>query len=371
MPSHPSLSGLIVEQPHPSNCISLADLAAPFVRMRDDEALDVARRHFGLAGGIARLATEKDDTFRLDSSDGRRHILKVANPAEPQAEIDLQVAVLEHIAIADPALPVPRIIPNLAGASHFLLTDRAGQARSVRLMSYLPGTPLDTLDSTAPQREAVGAILARLRLCMSDFEHAAAGRTLAWDVKNLSGLAHLARGVGDPRQRAQLEAGLERYYQYAPRIARLPAQVLHNDFSKSNIVVDAAAAHFVTGIIDFGDTVRTAIAIDVATALLNQLPRNTGTLPDDDLFADARDLLRGYLRVAPLSTEELAMIPHLVMARIITRALLSLHLASGFPDNATYLLRNTLQGWAQLDWFLQRSPDDISSALTTPIQPAI
>ena len=48
---------------------------------------------------------------------------------------------------------------------------------------------------------------------------------------------------------------------------------VHNDFSKSNIVVDHHSADFVTGIIDFGDAVKAAIAIDVATALLNQ-PRD-------------------------------------------------------------------------------------------------
>lgn len=352
-----------MEKTADSRTISLADLAAPFIRMQDDEAIGTALRHYGLAGRIERLATEKDDTFRLETEDGKRYILKIANPVEPRSEIDLQVAVLRHIEAGDPALPVPRVMPNLAGAPHFVTTDRAGQVRSVRLLSYLPGTPLDTLPSTPPQREAVGAMLARLRLCMGDFDHPAADRTLAWDVKNLPRLAHLAHGVGDPHHRRQLETGLDRFERCAPRIARLRTQVLHNDFSKSNIVVSPAAHHVVSGVIDFGDTVRTAIAIDVSTALLNQLPRNAGTLPGDDLFADARDLLRGYLRVAALTDEELAMIPHLVMARIITRALLSLRLADSFPDNAPYLLRNTLQGWAQLDWFLQRTPDDISGTL--------
>ncbi len=343
--------------------IAIADLAAPFVRMPDDEAVAILHQHYGLRGALTRLATEKDETFRVDGDDHRRYILKIGNPVEPQAEIDLQVAVLEHVALHDNAIPVPRVVSNRAGGLHARIRDRAGQSRPLRLMSYLPGTPLDSQASTPLQREAIGAMLARLRLCMSNFEHTAAQRTLAWDVKNLPSLAYLAGGVREPGHCSQLERGLERFESIASRVGQLRTQVLHNDFSKSNIVVDPDTDQFVTGVIDFGDTVHTAIAIDVSTALLNQLPRNTGVLPEGDFLADARDLLRGYLRVASLTDEELALVPHLVMARIITRALVSTHLAENFPDNADYLLRNTVQGWAQLDWFLQQSPEAISGTL--------
>lgn len=350
-----------------SKPIVLEDLAAPFARMGDDEAIQVAAFHYGLKGTVDRLVTEKDDTFRLQTENGRRFILKIANPVEPQSEIDLQVSLLEYIEKHDPSIPVPRVIPNKSGASHFIMEDAAGQKRSVRVMSYLEGRPLDALSSSPGQREAIGSILARLRLCMSNFDHPAAERILAWDVKNLAGLSHLAATVKDPHHRDLLELGLERFYQFEPQIHKLRTQVLHNDFSKSNIVVDPEAQNFVTGVIDFGDTVNTAIAIDVSTALLNQLPRNSGRLADEDIFSEPRDLLRGYLRIASLDDEELALIPHLVMSRVITRALLSLRLAESFPENSTYLLRNTLQGWAQLDWFLRRTPDEISSTLTTTV----
>jgi len=169
--------------------------------------------------------------------------------------------------------------------------------------------------------------------------------------------------VIDPRQREVLAAGMARFVSIESRLTALPTQVLHNDFSRSNIVVDHASPAFVTGIIDFGDAVRTAVAIDVSTALLNQLPRDAAQNPVEDLFADGRDLLSGYLRQASLSDEELALVPHLVMARAVARALITLWRARLFPENATYILRNTEQGWAQLDWFLARSMDEVSETL--------
>lgn len=156
---------------------------------------------------------------------------------------------------------------------------------------------------------------------------------------------------------------MERFLSLIGRIAGLRTQVLHNDFSKSNIIVDHDHPEFVTGIIDFGDAVETAVAIDVATALLNQLPRDLATRPVDDPFAEGRDLLRGYLQIADLTTEELQLIPHLVMGRVIARALITLWRAELFPDNAAYILRNTEPGWAQLDWFLARSVEEVSETL--------
>ena len=123
-----------------------------------------------------------------------------------------------------------------------------------------------------------------------------------------------------------------------------------------------------TGIIDFGDATRTAIAIDVATALLNHLPRDGGPAErhrlTGDVFEDGRDVLDGYLARADLTPGELRLIPHLVMARVVTRALISTHRAAQFPDNAAYLLRNTEPGWAQLDWFLDHSVAEVTEWLT-------
>ncbi|MCV6593428.1 MAG: hypothetical protein OIF48_10780, partial [Silicimonas sp.] len=114
------------------------------------------------------------------------------------------------------------------------------------------------------------------------------------------------------------------------------------------------------GIIDFGDAVKTAIAVDVSTACLNQLPET----PHDDLFYRARDVVAGYLDLAELTEAELRLVPHLVLARVVARALISLWRARRFPENARYILRNTEQGWHQLDWFLARDPETISGLLS-------
>ena len=75
-------------------------------------------------------------------------------------------------------------------------------------------------------------------------------------------------------------------------------------------------------------------------------------------------MLDGYRARADLTPAELRLIPHLVMARVVARALISTHRAAQFPANAPYLLRNTEPGWAQLDWFLDHSMAEVTACLT-------
>ncbi len=338
---------------------SLADgaLATPSVIVTNEEAVALAKAQFGLDGAVVRFATEKDDTFRLTVADGRRFTLKVANRAENPREIAFQLDLLRHIAATSPSLPVPRVVPDRDGRLQSSYLDSQGQRRQAYLLTYLDGVPLSEVDADAAQREKVGEMLATLRLAMAGYRHEMDGREVAWDVKHLLKLEPLLSEIGDGDKRALLSAGLERFARILDRLQHCRSQVLHNDFSKSNVVVDPSQRAFVTGVIDFGDAVRTAIAIDVSTALLNQLPAQ----PVDSFFGDGFDVLRGYLRIADLTTEELSLIPHLVTGRIVARVLLTTWRGRLFPNNAPYILRNTEQSWFQLRWFMSRSIDDLSS----------
>lgn len=333
------------------------------VRMPLDETARLVGQQFRLDGPLTRLMTEQDDTFRIDAADGRTYIIKVAGPAEKPVEIDLQISLMQHIARIDPRIPIPHIVPSVSGKPYVEVHDHAGQARCMRLLTYLDGTPLDSTESSAEERRRVGETLGHLRHATAGFSHPADSRVLAWDVRHLLALGDLLHKEDDDRRRQMLRQAMERYACLTGRLRKLRTQVVHNDFSRSNIIVDHSRPEFVTGIVDFGDAVRTAIAIDVATALLNQLPPDQAHAPEDDLFARGRDLLRGYLAVAELSAEELQLLPHLVMARVVARALITSYRAKLFPDNSTYILRNTGQGWAQLNWFLAHSMAELSAML--------
>lgn len=345
-----ALTGLVAE---------LGDLSVDHVIMNPAEAARVGRSLWSLDFHAMRLATEKDDTFLVETEAGERYVLKVSNPAEDPADIDFECRVMEHVRAR--GVRVPRLVPDREGRLNAPIRDEAGQQRVARLMTFVNGVPLDSTGSSAHERERVGETLAALRHATADFSDGDGDRRCAWDLMHFAELRPLLSTVAEGEHRVLLEVGFERYMTAAnSRVPGLRRQLLHNDFSKSNIIVDHGDPAFVRGIIDFGDAVTTAVAIDVSTALLNQLPRDCANRVSDDLFADGRDLLRGYLRHADLTTEELALLPHLVMGRVVARTLITLHRAALMPRNRAYILRNTEQGWDQLAWFLARTPAAIT-----------
>lgn len=354
------MAGLTVDN-RQGDLAAAGGLLSPYQPIPETEAAAVLAARYGISGRLQRMATEKDDTFRVTADDGQCWVLKIANGGEDPATIALQDAYLRHIAEADPTLPVPRVLPDHQGRTISpLQTSPDGSIRLARVLSYLDGAPLDTTTSAPGQRFLIGRMLARLRLAGAGFSHPAQDRLLAWDIQHLTRLEPLLATVSDAGQQRMLRAGLERFRRIEGTLPGLRRQVLHNDFNKSNLIVDHDDPAFVCGIIDFGDTVRTAIVIDVATALCNQLP----TTAAGAMFDAPTDLLAGYLSLADLTAEERAVLPHLVMGRVIARALITLRRAQLFPDNVPYIMRNTDQGWHQLQWFLDRTFDTVSQTLT-------
>src|SRR3712207_2700086 len=157
------------------------------------EAEVIAERVYGMRGSATRFETEKDDTFLLDCADHGKFVLKIAHPSERVEELDFQVALLRHIEGRAPDLPIPRAHRDVDGVDLPIVTTSAGERRVVRLITFLAGTPLDRTISTAPQRERIGEVLAKLRHSMADFSHPADARALAWDVTHLLDLSDLLR----------------------------------------------------------------------------------------------------------------------------------------------------------------------------------
>lgn len=338
-------------------------LSVSFPRLNAFDALAIMRRVYGIDGAATRFATEKDDTFRIDASDGARYVLKVSNPGETAEELDLQVAAMRHVAAVAPDLPVPRVLPGIDGRFVVPVGSPPQPPRTARLYSYLEGLPLDALHGIAVDHYEIGTVLARLQRAMASFHHPHQHRVLAWDVKHLASLAGLQTHIADPSHRSLIGEAFARFAAIEPALRHCPAQVVHNDFNRSNIVATPGGRSFVSGIIDFGDTVHTAVAIDVATAVMNQFPMDFDADGPHDLFDQARELLRGYLAHAQLSADELRLIPHLAMARVAARALLTSWRAMLFPENEAYILRFTRPGWEHLRWFVQRDPKTVSNAL--------
>jgi Ser/Thr protein kinase RdoA (MazF antagonist) len=314
-------------------------LAAPFAPLDDADGARIARERWGLEPvEVRRLETERDDTFRIDTADGRA-VLKVANPADPPDVVDLQCAVLEHIASADPSIPVPRLRRTSAGERWARVAGAEDEERIARVLSWVPGSTLDYARTSSDDRRALGSLLARLSIAMSSFDHPGAGRVLAWDLQRLGGLRPQLGHIADPSTRGIVAEELDRFDAVvAPALRDVRHQVVHNDANMDNVVVDDAGRPY--GVLDFGDMVRTAVVADLAVAMAYAVP-SIDQLRDPalDPWATAYDVAAGYVAVRPLDAHEVALLPLLVLGRMAQRMLVNSWLAAENPSNAHHTLR--------------------------------
>lgn len=298
-------------------------------RFSPEEAAALARGLFGLTGRLDPLTSERDQNFRLTAEDGRRYVLKIANAAEPREVTNFQTRALAHIARSAPDLPVPRVIASAAGEEETLLPG----GHVLRLLTWLDGTPLHAAPASPDLRRSVGASAARLTRALEGFSHPAEDHELIWDIRNAAKLRPLLPVVPDAGLRDLCTAALDRFdAETGPALGALPWQVVHADFNPHNLLTDPGHGE-ITGILDFGDMVRTARICDLAVAASYHADP---ARPLDTLA----DVIAGWYSVLPLLPGEQALILDLVALRMVTTAVLSNWRAARQPENAVYFLRN-------------------------------
>lgn len=285
------------------------------------DAADAILACYDLSGELTRLPGEADDNFLLDTAGQGRYVVKVAHLRADPAVVNLQVRVLRHIETTAPGLPVPRVL-----------------------------APSWTVTTDPPLRRALGGTLAELGQALRGFDDPLVRRPLLWDLAQLPQLRPLAAERSPSPRTTLIQAQLARLIaETSPRLAAQRTQVLHNDFSPDNTLISADGTR-VAGVIDFGDVIVTALVNDVAIAAAYLLGDGAGD--DGDLLAPALDLVAGYHAVTPLTAAELALLPDLVLGRVVARIVISEWRAERFPENRGYVLRNTPRAWEQLDRLL-------------------
>ena len=318
----------------------------PSPPVTEPDAAEAILTCYGLTGPLTRLPGEADDNFLLDTTDQGRYVVKFAHLRADPAVVNLQVRVLRHIEATAPGLPVPRVL----APSWTVVPDGPLRGRVVHALSYLDGRLLKTVTTDPPLRRALGGTLAELGQALRGFDDPLVRRPLLWDLAQLPQLRPLAAERSPSPRTTLIQAQLARLIAgTSPRLATQRTQVLHNDFSPDNTLISANGTR-VAGVIDFGDVIVTALVNDVAIAAAYLLGDGAGD--DGDLLAPALDLVAGYHAVTPLTAAELALLPDLVLGRVVARIVISEWRAERFPENRGYVLRNTPRAWEQLNRLL-------------------
>lgn len=320
-------------------------LIAPFAALSAQQAHRLLAASHGLEiVGLDRLPTERDDTFRLSTTEGVL-VAKFAHPLDDAAVLRDQVAVLDALAREHPDLPVQRLRPASDGALLTTVDDGEGRPRLLRVLTYLEGEPLGAAPRSLAAMQTLGALHARLADAIAALGDTAdpplQGAPTPWNLLHLEQYEPLIDVVADDDLRRAAGRVVDRARDAVlERTRALPALLAHNDLHGDNVLV-RAEPFAVTGVLDFGDMTRTPRVADLAVAASYARGRDG---EKDEPWAAAHAYVAGYggglAAEHALTDEERSLLPELVLLRLAQRAILNSAIAAANPAAAEYASRN-------------------------------
>mgnify|MGYP001354240697 CR=1 FL=1 len=340
---------------------SVLEEPAPAFSIREAEA--VARRAFDIQASAQPLDSERDQNFHLRAKDGHEWVLKIANPAENPALLDMQTKAMLHIAEADPSLAIPRIKTTPDGARFHEIDGDDCRRFIVRVLSYLPGQLLDDAKLHPALLRDVGAMAARLARAMRGFFHPSGRHELLWDITQASALRARTHHIEDQARRRIVEEVLDHLdAEVLPKLNLLRAQIIHNDVSRLNTLVDG---NQVSGVIDFGDLIHAPLVCDLAVPIAELIRVHP------DPIAAAAEITAGYHAVTALEDDELRLIFDIAATRCAIEIAVANWRVCDHPENADYIMAGTDRATGLLqqmqEWGPERMYTAVRRACATPI----
>src|SRR5262245_31920677 len=95
----------------------------------------IAEKYIGIQATAAELPSERDQNFLLETREGEKFVLKIANEFEEREVLEAQNEMMTHL--AEGVSFCPRVVVGSSG-EQIVTVD----GRYVRVLSYLPGKPL-------------------------------------------------------------------------------------------------------------------------------------------------------------------------------------------------------------------------------------
>lgn len=333
-----------------------APVVLPAFTAADAEA--IAQAKFGVEGKARELPSYIDRNFRIETSDGRRYVLKIANALTDRAQMEFEGLAMKVLEAADLRLQTPAVQQGSEGELAEV-RDASGTRHIVRMVSFLEGTLF--VDAGTPSDALLrdlGRSLAEVDRVLSRVEHPAMHRDLPWDLARAAWIADDLLLIREPTRRAWLDHALLQFQgRVAPELQTLPRGVIHNDANDYNVVVEGDR---ITGLFDFGDMLETCRLFEVAIAATYAAFHRM-----DAPQRAIASVVAGYHAVTPLSALELELVHDAVRARLAVSLVSSAKAAAERreEDQGDYTSVSEAGAWSLLEVLSTAGPRATRAAL--------
>ena len=298
-----------------------------------DDAVQLAQTFYNLSVSAKSLPSERDQNFLLQTKAGKRFVLKIANATEKRAMLEAQNQVIgylaKHISFC------PRIVQAANGEEITIVKSQDGNTHFIRLVTYLPGTPLGNVKRHSNELlYDLGYKVGQIAIALDGFDQPALHRDFHWDLVNGLEIVHKnGKLIQDETLRETVLKLASDFEQHtAPLLSTLPRSIIHNDANDYNLIAGGGNDPYtknqnIVGLIDFGDMVYSYTLGDLAVAIAYAI------LGKPDPLETATQIVRGYHSTRRLTENELAALFGLINIRLCMSACIAAEQQARQPEN--------------------------------------
>ncbi|NWI89522.1 HYKK kinase, partial [Pitta sordida] len=331
----------------------------------EKEAAELVDRVFGLKVTWLRPLPSYDDQnfhVRVSTNKGaaegaEEFVLKITNSEDSREPELIEVQTQAMMFLGAEGFPSATPYLTKDGNIMSLEPGDAGPENKkylVRLLTYLPGTPVAKIATNPQLLFEIGKLAASLDKALAEKFHHPSVKSLhrgqfIWNLANVPLLDQYIYALGQNKYRAVVEQVIEQFKgKVMPKLSSFRACINHGDLNDHNILVHSSSdslenpEYRVSGILDFSDMSYGYYVFEVAIAIMYMM------IESPDPLGVGGHVLAGFESVVPLTAEERGTLFLLVSGRFAQSLVIAAHTALLYPENKEYLMITAKTGWKHL-----------------------
>eukprot|EP00079_Xenopus_tropicalis_P027696 XP_012822047.1 PREDICTED: hydroxylysine kinase isoform X1 [Xenopus tropicalis] len=332
--------------------------------LREEQAVQLIESLYGLkVSNIKALPSYDDQNFYIkscckDPSGCCEYVMKITNSEDSRYGELLEAQTCVMVFLCNNGVPAQKPVCTINGQNLSLETIDYGstiEEQAVRLLTYLPGTPLAKIVATPEMLFDVGKMAANIdKMLAENFQHP--NKTcfergqFIWNLSNTPLLQKYVHAVKEEELQNIIEGVITQYETFVlPNLSCFRKCINHGDLNDHNILVEKNSSpgsiqeqYKVSGILDFSDMSYGYYIFELAITIMYMMIES-----NDPLHAGGY-VLAGFESVIPLTAEEKDALFFLVNCRFSQSLVMARYSVLLCPENEEYLMITAKTGWKHL-----------------------
>ncbi|MEO8719737.1 MAG: aminotransferase class III-fold pyridoxal phosphate-dependent enzyme [Ginsengibacter sp.] len=278
------------------------------MNLSEEKIKEIVKENYGLVVDVEKLNGYDEQNFLLTDEQAIKYVLKVSNEELSRDFLDAQVKIINHLSKNNLSGNFQRFVLNHL-QKEITTYAQDGKDYCIRILTFLEGYFWgDCKNLPGETYVDLGNFLGKMDNALKDFSHLAMHRHYTWDISTAADADAKLHFIKDHERRRIAAYFLLQFETEAlPYLSSLRHAYIHNDTNDFNILI---RDNKIAGLIDFGDSVYTALVNNLAVACTYSMLNN------EDPLKAATLVVKGYHQSYPLQEKEIELLYYLIAGRL-------------------------------------------------------